>query len=86
VRGLATYPIEEGICRMFEAAPAHGESVRGIGCQFAEQWHIDVVVAIPTDDGIAPAAENAAEILDAYLELRGAGPALTPDEEAEPLR
>ncbi len=79
---LATYAVEGGLCRTFEATPAVSDAVRGVGCRFGETWHIEVAVAMPDTTGFAPAGAGGVASLDAYLDALGAEGPLGPDEEA----
>lgn len=79
---LATYAVEGGLCRTFEATPVASEAVRGIGCSFDEGWHVDIAVALSDANGFGPAASAIAASLDAYLDALGAKGPLDPEEDA----
>lgn len=67
---LATYDVEGGLCRSFEALAPDREVVRGIGCAFDGAWHVDIAVSLGTapEDGFIPAGAGATASLDAYLD------------------
>lgn len=78
-------------CREFEVIGELPEELElGIACrQPSGVWHVEVVVAAPVADatpageGFAPASGGPAEAtLDTMLDALGAGPTLTPTEEA----
>lgn len=80
------------ICREFEVI---GELPQGrefgIACRTpAERWQVEIGVAAPTSEGgeggFRPASGPAGDALDTMLDALGAGPALSPAEEAELLR
>jgi hypothetical protein len=78
---LATYEVEGGLCRSFEAHGAAGEAVRGLGCRFGAGWHVDFAVSVPSGGGVIPAGSGPVASLDAYLDALGARGPL--DREAE---
>jgi hypothetical protein len=78
---LATYEVEGGLCRSFEAHGAAGEAVRGLGCRFGAGWHVDFAISMPTEGGVTPAGSAPVASLDTYLDaLNARGPL---DREAE---
>ena len=94
VRPMLTFRDEAGHpCREFEiAGDRPGELEFGIACRRSSDgvWHVPIVVAAqPTDttpeSGFAPASGPAGDALEATLDALGAGPAITPEEEARLL-
>ena len=79
-------------CREFEVIGSLPEELEfGIACRNASgPWHVEIVVAAPQTEpgpqGFAPASGPAADALDAKLDALGAGPALSPEDEASLLR
>lgn len=79
--GLATYEVEGGICRTFEANSLSEGTVRGVGCGYGDAWHVGAAVAVAPGNGFAPASSGAAMALDAYLDALDARGPLDPDAE-----
>ncbi len=79
-------------CREFEIPSASLTELEiGIACRGSTgRWHVEIVVATPATgeivDGYTPASGPAADALDAMLDALGAGPPLSPQEEAAALR
>ncbi len=78
---LATYDVDGGICRTFEARSGPEDAMRGLSCRFGAGWHVDFAVSTPSAGGVAPAGSGPVASLDAYLDaLNARGPL---DREAE---
>ncbi len=96
VQPMLTFLDADGrACREFEVIGELPEELElGIACrQPAGGWHVEVVVtapiadATPLGDGFAPASGGPADkTLEAMLDALGAGPTLSPDEEAALLQ
>lgn len=75
-------------CREFEVTGELPEMLEfGIACRSpAGSWQVEIIVAAPVTqpgpDGYAPASGPGSDALDAMLDALGAGPAISPDEEA----
>lgn len=76
-------------CREFEALGADGlPAAAGVACREGEGWRVLAMAAVaagpaaPGGDGYAPAGGDGADTLGAMLDALGAGPALSPEEEA----
>ncbi|SEN93910.1 Putative zinc-finger [Gemmobacter aquatilis] len=86
---LATLPATGGYCREFElVAPETGDIQLGLACRAGTGWAVDVLLAETaatggeTASGYLPASGNDAGAIDPWLDRRGAGMALSADEEA----
>ncbi|MGF1621185.1 MAG: anti-sigma factor family protein [Rhodomicrobiaceae bacterium] len=78
---LATYEVDGGICRSFEARGGPDDAMRGLSCRFGAGWHVDLAVSAPPAGGVTPAGTGPVASLDAYLDaLNARGPL---DREAE---
>ncbi len=79
-------------CREFEVIHELPEELEfGIACRGdSALWHVEILVSAPVTEpneaGYAPASGPGGSALDAMLDALGAGPALTPESEAELLR
>jgi hypothetical protein len=77
-------------CREFDALDAAGDALgHGVACRDADAWRV-VALAAATDgaaggEGYAPASGTEADPLAAALRALGAGPALSPAEEADAI-
>ncbi len=78
-------------CREFEVIGDLPEELEfGIACRSdSGRWHVKIVVAAPETEpgpeGFAPASGPGADALAAMLDALGAGPALSPEDEASLL-
>ena len=78
-------------CREFEVIRELPEELEfGIACRTPEdRWHVEIIVAAPVTEpgpqGFSLASGPGGSALDAMLDALGAGPALTPDAEADLL-
>lgn len=85
---LATMPANGGFCRELELVDRQAGSLQvALACGGAEGWVVDVVLAetlgeTATADGFRPASGADVLLLDRWLDRRGAGLALTADQEA----
>lgn len=86
---LASLPATDGFCREFEViAQDAGQLQVGLACRVGGAWTVDVLLAEAmtsdplTSDTYVPASGEEGLAIDKWLERRGAGLALTPDEEA----
>ncbi|MEM7222561.1 MAG: hypothetical protein AAF495_06255 [Pseudomonadota bacterium] len=79
-------------CREFDVIGELPDELEfGIACRSAEgRWHVEIVVTAPVTepgpDGYATASGAAATALESMLDALGAGPAMTPEAEAEQLK
>lgn len=86
---LASLPATDGFCREFEViAQDVGQLQVGLACREGGAWAVDVLLAeaitsdLAASDAYVPASGDAIPEMDTWLEQRGAGLALRPDEEA----
>lgn len=81
LRTLATYRIEEGLCRSFDLSGTR-IALSGVGCDRGAGWTLDLTVARGGGDGLyAPASGAALASIDAYLDTLEASAPLTAEEE-----
>lgn len=85
---LASLPAEEGFCREFEVISTQPAQIQlGLACQEGIRWTVDVLLAeaytspSETTGSYRPASGDQASAMDRWLDRRGAGVALTPEEE-----
>lgn len=91
---LASLPATDGPCREFELARAAGQTVElGLACRDAGGWTVDVVLAQTAlvtaaggQSGYQPASGADLAILEGWLDRRGAGIALSAEEEATAIQ
>jgi hypothetical protein len=84
-RVLGSYDTRRGLCRLIAVTSAAGREERAVVCRDGGAW--DVALAITALDGAyVPASDEAAALIDGFLDQIGAGPALSPDEEAVALQ
>jgi hypothetical protein len=84
-RAVASYRTESGYCRVYVAQGTMPGSVRGLACSAGGTFS-PVLAAIDSGaGGYQPADDAVAASIDSYLDAAGAGPALTPEEEAASL-
>jgi hypothetical protein len=76
-------------CREFETLAADGlPAAAGVACREGEGWRVLAMAAVaapqtgPGDGAYAPAGGDGPDALGALLDVLGAGPALSPEEEA----
>ncbi len=84
---LATMPASGGWCREVERL-AEGLTEVALACTEGGVWRVDVVLAeglSPAADGFMPASGEGAAALTPWLDRRGAGSVLTPDQERAAL-
>ena len=84
---LASMPATGGWCREVERL-GEGISEVALACTEGAGWRVEVVLAeglAPTPDGFVPASGEAAAALTPWLDRRGAGAVLTPDQERAAL-
>ena len=86
---LSSFPAQEGFCREFEVISSEPAQIQlGLACQEGTSWTVDVLLAeayeaAPEATGsYLPASGDEAGAMDRWLDRRGAGVALTPEEEA----
>ncbi len=87
LRPLASFETASGPCREFEALRDGGAvAATGLACREGGAWSVLVLAAAPEAEsgpaGFAPASGAAADAVGALLDALGAGPALSPAEEA----
>lgn len=79
---LATYRIEQGLCRSFELSGSD-IALSGIGCDRGEGWAVDLTAVRPGSGEVyAPASDAAIQSMDAYLDALEASMPLGAEEEA----
>ncbi|MFN4128587.1 MAG: anti-sigma factor family protein [Paracoccaceae bacterium] len=86
---LSSLPVDTGYCREFELVLAKKSQLQlGLACHEGKMWVVDVVLAealeadVGPDDGYVPASGDEAGAMDKWLDRRGAGVVLTPEQEA----
>jgi hypothetical protein len=83
-RVLGSYDTARGLCRLIAVTATAGREERAVVCREAGGW--TVALAITAMDGAyVPASDEAVALIDGFLDQIGAGPALSPDEEAAAL-
>lgn len=85
---LSSLPAEAGYCREFEVISVQsGQIQHGLACQAGGGWTVDVLLAesyagsSAGSDAYVPASGDATGTVDRWLDRRGAGVALTAQEE-----
>lgn len=84
---LATMPATDGWCREVERL-GQGFSEVALACTEGAGWRVEVVLAeglAPTPDGFVPASGDGSAALTPWLDRRGAGAVLSPDQERAAL-
>jgi anti-sigma factor RsiW len=86
LRVVSTFRISgSSLCREFEYIGQPDGSVVSVACEQGRNWNIRfATVFTPMESGYAPA--SSLEAVDAYMSAIGAGPALTPADEAAALK
>ncbi len=87
VAAIASFRDADGqLCREFEVDRTGGDTVVSVACRTPAGWEPRLAIVAPgaEDGGYAPA--SSLETLDAYLGAIGAGPPLSPEDEASALR
>lgn len=84
LRILASYPVEGDVCRAFDLTGGQG-ALRGLACRGGGAWPVTLAVSQPGAAGYEPAADGASGSLAAWLDGRGALPALSPEDERRAL-
>jgi hypothetical protein len=86
---VATYPVPGGYCREFSLFAGTGDAdLAGLACRNAAGWQLAAREAEPDADPgthYAPAAGDDEDAIRASLDARGAGLALSPEQEAAAL-
>ncbi len=73
------------LCREFELDTADAMTVVSVACRMEQGWDPRLAIVAEADDGTQYAPASSLETLDAYLGAIGAGPPLSPEEEAAAL-
>lgn len=85
-RVLGSYRTDRGLCRLIELAQPDGRAERAVVCRDpARDWAVVATVAAGRTRDYIPASDTAAALIELVLDDLGAGPALTPAEEAAAL-
>jgi hypothetical protein len=85
VRLVASHQVGNALCREF-AWSAEGRRTGGLACRGASGWQVELLRALPEPQGaIRPAASGDPVVAEA-LELRNAGPVLSPEAERAALQ
>lgn len=86
VAPIASFRTEDGrFCREFTFGRAGAPVVVAVACHVAQEWSVGFAMTggVPDSTGYAPA--SSLETLDAFIAAIGAGPPLSPEEEATAL-
>lgn len=91
---LASFAVQGGYCREFSLRHDTRPDLVALACNDAGGWHVAALQAAPPPSstpasppsGYAPAGGDDDNPIGAYLDARGAGLAMAPEEEAEVLR
>ena len=82
VAAVASFPVDDGICRVFTVRGAEAGAVEGVACDRGGGLAVEVAVTATSDDGAyTPASDVATGVVDAFLDAAGAGASLTVEEE-----
>lgn len=84
LRIVASYPVAGDICRAFALVTGQA-GLRGLACRDDGGWPVTLAVSDPGVGAFAPASDSAAGSLDAWLDGRGALPALSAEDELQAL-
>ncbi len=85
-RILASYRVEGGYCRLYTVGDGAPGSVRALACGAEGTFSVVLAAAGDGREGAyEPAGDVVAGSIDSNLDAAGAGPALTPEEEAASL-
>ncbi len=86
---LASFAVQGGYCREFSLHHDIRPDLVALACNDAGGWHVAALQPASTpssSSGYAPAGGDGDNPIGAYLDTRGAGLAMAPEEEAEVLR
>lgn len=79
---VATFPVDDGVCRVFTVRGAESGAVEGVACDRGSGLAVEVAVTATSDGGAyTPASDVATGVVDAFLDAAGAGASLTVEEE-----
>lgn len=82
VAAVASFPVDDGVCRVFTVRGAEAGAVEGVACDRGAGLVVEVAVTATSDDGAyTPASDVATGVVDAFLDAAGAGASLTVEEE-----
>lgn len=82
VAAVASFPVDDGVCRVFTVRGAEAGAVEGVACDRGSGLAVEVAVTATSDDGAyTPASDVATGVVDAFLDAAGAGASLTVEEE-----
>lgn len=85
-RVLGSYRTDHGLCRLIELALPGDRAERAVVCRDqAREWAVVATVAAGQAETYIPASDAAAALIEQVLDDLGAGPALTPADEAAAL-
>jgi hypothetical protein len=84
VRLVASHEAAGQLCREF-ALVAPGERIGGLACRSATGWQVEMLRALPPAGGAVRPASGGDPLVREALELRAAGPALSPEAERAAL-
>ncbi|MFN3971368.1 MAG: anti-sigma factor family protein [Gemmobacter sp.] len=81
-RVLGSYQTDIGPCRLIAVTSADGRTERAVVCKEETGWSAVLALTTGAAGVYVPAADAAVELVDGFLDQIGAGPALSPEEEA----
>lgn len=85
-RALGTFDTDVGLCRLIAVNGSNGHADRAVVCQADEGiWRTALSVTEGGAGMFLPASDTAVGLIDDFLDGIGAGPAMTPDDEARAL-
>ncbi len=85
-RVLGSYQTDHGLCRLIELTLPGDRAERAVVCRDqAREWAVVATVAAGHAETYIPASDVAAALIEQVLDDLGAGPALTPADEAAAL-
>lgn len=77
---LATFAVEDGVCRVFTLGG--GNPLRAVACNGGAGWTL-ALAAAEGGSTYNPASDGAVQTVEAWLDVAGAGPALSLETEAD---
>jgi hypothetical protein len=83
-RVLGSYDTERGLCRLIAVTATAGREERAVVCRETDTWTVALAITA-VDKAYVPASDEAVALIDGFLDQIGAGPALSPEDEAAAL-
>jgi hypothetical protein len=85
-RVLGTYMTDQGLCRLINLELSEKYTERAVVCRdVSRNWVVVAAVTVGQGESFIPASDTATVLIDQVLDDLGAGPALTPEQEAAAL-